>query len=74
MFRILALFFISAIPCFANATTVTIYGITPSTGNAYCGATPVSRQTVSGSKAGNAALTSLMAALSALGLVLDTTS
>ena len=32
------------------------------------------RQTVSGSKAGNAALTSLMAALSALGLVLDTTS
>ena len=40
----------------------------------FFGATPVSRQTVSGSKAGNAALTSLMAALSALGLVLDTTS
>jgi hypothetical protein len=37
-------------------------------------ATPVAKPTVTGSKGANAALTSLMTALVALGLVLDTTS
>lgn len=37
-------------------------------------ATPVAKQTVTGAKGGNAALTSLMAALAALGLVIDATS
>ena len=36
--------------------------------------TPVAKQTVTGSKGANAALTSLMAALVAMGLVFDTTS
>jgi hypothetical protein len=35
---------------------------------------PISKQTVSGSKASNAALASLMTALAALGLVTDSTS
>jgi len=38
------------------------------------GTTPTSKQTVTGSKAANAALTSLMAALVAYGLVADSTS
>ena len=37
------------------------------------GATPVARPSVSGSRAGNAALTSIIAALSAYGLITDTT-
>lgn len=40
----------------------------------FLGATPVARPTVSGSKGGNAALTSLMTALANLGLVTDSTS
>jgi hypothetical protein len=36
--------------------------------------TPAAKPTVSGSKGGNAALASLMSALSALGLVTDTTT
>jgi hypothetical protein len=43
-------------------------------GMAWFGATPVARQTVSGAKGGNAALTSLMTALAALGLVTDSTT
>ena len=41
---------------------------------AFYGATPVAKITVTGSKGANAALTSLMAALVSLGLVIDTTS
>jgi hypothetical protein len=41
---------------------------------AFWGATPIIRPTVSGAKAANAALTSLMTALAALGLVTDTTT
>jgi len=37
-------------------------------------ATPIAKPTVTGSKGANAALTSLMTALVALGLVIDTTS
>jgi len=40
----------------------------------FYGATPVAKPTVSGSKNGNAALTSLMTALASLGLVTDTTT
>lgn len=40
----------------------------------YGKSTPVVKQTVTGSKGSNAALTSLMAALVALGLVTDSTS
>ena len=41
---------------------------------AFYGTTPVAKQTVTGSKGANAALASLMTALVALGLVIDTTS
>jgi hypothetical protein len=40
----------------------------------FYGGSPVAKPTVSGSKGGNAALTSLMTALAALGLVTDTTT
>lgn len=40
----------------------------------FYGTTPVSKQTVTGAKGGNAALTSLMAALVAIGIFTDTTS
>lgn len=40
----------------------------------FYGATPAAKPTVTGSKGANAALTSLMAALVTLGLVIDTTS
>lgn len=41
---------------------------------AFYGGGPVIKQTVTGAKAGNAALTSLMTALAAIGLVIDTTT
>lgn len=44
------------------------------TGTGFNGAAPVAKPTVTGAKGGNAALTSLMAALSAYGLVNDTTT
>jgi len=49
----------------ANATTETV---------GFYGATGSAKQTVSGSKGSNAALTSLIAALVALGLITDSTS
>lgn len=44
------------------------------TGIGFNGSTPVAKPTVTGAKGGNAALTSLMSALSALGLVTDSTT
>lgn len=40
----------------------------------FCGATPVTKPTVSGAKGGNAALTSLITALASMGLITDTTT
>ena len=40
----------------------------------YAGGTPVAKQNVTGAKGSNAALTSLLAALVALGLITDGTS
>ena len=74
-------------PVFADGTTVTGDGTsehplaTIASGSAgtatklgFFGTTPTTKQTVTGSKGGNAALASLMTALVAYGIVIDTTS
>jgi len=61
----------------ADMTWTVKDGITVSSGStklAFYGGTPASKPTVTGSKGANAALTSLMTALSGLGLVTDSTT
>lgn len=58
--------------CLMNGGTIRVQA--NSTGLGFFAATPVAKPTVSGAKGGNAALGSLMTALSNLGLVTDSTS
>ena len=57
-----------------NTSDGAVEGRTTASKVAFFGGTPVVKPTVTGSKGANAALTSLMTALVALGLVIDTTS
>ncbi len=58
----------------AGSAEGTLVGRNATTPVGFYGAVPAVKQTVTGSKGANAALTSLMAALVAMGLVIDTTS
>lgn len=58
----------------AAAAGGAVLGISGGKAGFYGVGTPVAKQTVTGSKAGNAALASLLTALAALGLVTDTTT
>lgn len=57
-----------------GTATGTQFGTATNQKLAFYGSTPVVKPTVSGSKGANAALTSLMTALAALGLCIDTTT
>jgi hypothetical protein len=54
--------------------TVTVGGLEVTGNSGFYGTAPIAKPTVTGSKAGNAALASLMTALAALGLVIDSTT
>lgn len=62
----------SALKLGTNATAVLT--LSPSGGMGFFGGSAVAKPTVSGSKGANAALTSLMTALSSMGLVVDSTT
>lgn len=57
-----------------NTSTGTKLGTAASQKLGFYNAAPVAQQTVTGSRAGNAALASLLSALAALGLIVDSTS